>query len=693
MYPRHIMLSLCIAAAINLYGQEPTDSTDIFYGHIGEATVTGVTGRTQQKQSPVPIQVVGVKELRQVSTANIVDAIANQPGVSQLTTGGGISKPVIRGLGSNRIVCIADGIRQEGQQWGDEHGLELDGAGVSQVEIIKGPASLMYGSDAMAGVVIFQPGRLLPDGEMKGSAEAEYQTNNGLWRYSLGHSGNKNGFVWDAHWSQQAAHAYKNKRDGYVPGTQHRSHAARAMIGLDKFWGHSLLTFSLYSLTPSIPEGERDEMTGALEQPEGWSKKTYGMSLPFQRVNHYKVVSDNAFNLGAGTLAAVLGYQHNRRREYEEDRKQYGLGLWQHTFTFDLRYTLPFGDGWKVSGGMASMVQHSANKGEEYLIPDYTVRDVGFFVTASRAIEKFDFSGGVRFDRRWTESDALEEDGVLRFQKLDRKFSGVTGSLGVVWHPYPGLNLRLNAARGFRAPSLPELASNGVHEGTLRYETGNADLDAEHSWQGDFGADYSNKYLSAQVSFFANRISNYIFTQRTGEVKDDNPEYRYTSGTARLMGFEAALDVHPIHSLHLQNTFSYINAVQLHQPKESKYLPHTPPAHWRSEVKWEITHRRPAANFGITNAYVSGSVDVYFRQNHVLLADNTETPTPSYTLVNLNAGTDIIVHDRKAAEIHLGVENIFDRAYQPHLSRLKYADGPGLCNMGRNFTIKMIIPF
>lgn len=695
MQARNFLLPLCFAATIGVSAQVATDTTDIFFGHVdlGEATVTGVTGRTRLKNSSVPVQVINTNELRHTASTNIVDAIAHQPGVSQISTGNGISKPIIRGLGFNRIVCIADGVRQEGQQWGDEHGLELDGGGINSVEIIKGPASLMYGSDAMAGVVIFHANRILPENTMGGYAEAEFQTNSGLWRYSLGHSGNKRGFVWDARWSQQAAHAYKNKRDGYVPGTAHRSHAARALLGLDKTWGHSLLTLSLYELTPSIAEGERDEISGTLEAPQNWHKKSYGHTLPFQRVRHFKAVSDNSFNIGNSTLSAIIGYQQNRRREYEEHADEYELGLLQHTVTFDLRYLMPLTNGWKLAGGFASMLQHSANKGEEYLIPDYHLHDIGLFLTASRSLGAIDFNGGLRYDRRWIDSKGFMEDEELRFEPFKRHFNGLTGSIGAVWHVRHGLNLRLNLARGFRAPTLPELAANGMHEGAVRYEVGNNKLHAEHSLQADFGADYTDRLLSAQIAFFANRIDNYIYTQRTGGEANGHPIYRYAAGDARLIGFEAGLDIHPIHSLHFQNTFSYVNAVQLHQTADTKYLPLTPAPHWRSELKWEITHNQSKNGLALTNTYACLTLDSYLRQTHYLRIDGTETPTPSYTLLSLSLGADLLMRGRKTAELFLSINNLFDRAYQPHLSRLKYTDEPGICHPGRNVTLKIIVPF
>jgi len=132
---------------------------------INEIAVTGQASATQAVKTPTPISVITRNELQQQGATNIIDAISSQPGISQITTGSGISKPVIRGLGYNRIVVMNDGIRQEGQQWGDEHGIEIDESEVDRVEILKGPASLMYGSDAMAGVINFLSAPILPEGK------------------------------------------------------------------------------------------------------------------------------------------------------------------------------------------------------------------------------------------------------------------------------------------------------------------------------------------------------------------------------------------------------------------------------------------------------------------------------------------------------------------------------------------------
>ena len=719
MKSKYIILPLlCVSMAMaaqnhNNKHQHAEDSTDVFYRHLqlNELTVTGVTGDTKLKHVTAPVSIVSPQVLRATASTNVIDAISRQPGVSQLTTGGSISKPIIRGLGYNRVVVMSDGVRQEGQQWGDEHGVEVDGNSVNSVEILKGPASLMYGSDAMAGVVILHQQPTLAEGEMKANVTSEYQTNNGLFAYHLQMAGNQKGFVWDASFSDKMAHAYKNKYDGYVPGSQFRERAGRLMLGVNKGWGHSRLTWTAYHLTPSIIEGERDAQTGELEHEDGWTGHQYSKSLPFQQVKHYKLVWDNSLNLSSGYLKALIGYQQNRRQEFEESMDDYELYFKLHTLTYDLRYVTNEFDGWKLSTGIGGMYQKSGNEGEEYLIPDYRLFDFGLYATATKQLgDRWTLNGGVRYDHRHLHGYELMEDDELRFTDFSRHFNGLTGSIGAVLNVSDNLNLKMNIARGFRTPNMSELASNGVHEGSVRYELGNQQLKSEYSLQADLGLDFTSRYVSAQLALFANRINNYIFTHRVAEEKEEGYlTYAYTQGDARLLGFEAGVDFHPIHSVHFSNAFSYVDAQQMHAAPGTKYLPFTPAPKWSSELKWELSHHShptiahhhttdAAHRSLLNNLYVAAGLDCFLKQSHIYGADDTETETPGYALLSLSAGTDLQLHGKKVAEFYFTADNLLDKAYQNHLSRLKYADENavtgrrGVYNMGRNITFKVVIP-
>lgn len=659
------LLSVCMAATAQ---ENHPDSTDVFYKHLelGEIVVTGLAGDSKMKEMPAPVSVIRPADLTARAGGNIINAIAAEPGLNEITTGGGISKPVIRGMGYNRVVVVNDGIRQEGQQWGDEHGIEIDGASVHSVEILKGPASLMYGSDALAGILIFHPEPVRGPGEFGGSLSSEYQTNNGLIGYSLAADGNIKGWMVGGRFSDKYAHAYRNARNGQVANSGYRERAASCMLGRNGTWGYSRLRFSYFHLTPGMIEGEGDNYG-------------YMPSLPFQHVRHFKVVSDNTLHLGPGNLKLILGWQQNRRQECEESAHEPDLDFRLNTWNYDVRYQATFGNGWKTAFGLAGMGQKSDNLGEEYLIPAYGLFDAGIFATATKLLGEWTLSGGLRADIRWLHSKALPG----RFQDFSRRFPGISASLGAVRPLGKHFIVRANVARGFRAPNLAELGSNGEHEGTFRYEVGNKDLMPEYSLQGDLGLDYTSKYVSVQSAVFISRIDNYIFAARNGGVSDEGlPVFAFRSGLAHLAGGEIGMDIHPVHQLHLSSALSCVYA----REKGGDDLPLIPAPRLFSEVKWEITHDGQLFN----NAFVSLNLDWNMAQNHFYAAGGTETATPSYLLLGASAGTDVVIKGKTRMSLYIIGSNLTDQVYMPHLSRLKYI---GIANMGRNVTFKLVAPF
>lgn len=654
--------------------------------HLDEVVVTGVTGKAHIREIAAPVSVVTNMMMRTHQSTNIIDAICRQPGVSQVTTGSGISKPVIRGLGYNRVLVVNDGIRQEGQQWGDEHGIEVDGQDVHSVEILKGPASLMYGSDAMAGVVILHDAPMMSQGEMHAEAGTEYQTNNGLALYTLNFRGNQQGWVWNGRWSQKWVHDYKAPQDGRVSNSRFKERALNVMFGTNRNWGHSHLKLSYYHLTPGMTEVEDDYEEGS---------RTYSIAAPFQQIKHYKAVLDNNFYIGDNYLKALLGYQQNRRQEYE-DADECELDFQLHTINYDLRYVMPDLGGWKTNLGMGGMYQQSKNLGEEFLIPAYNLFDIGAFATASKSFHNnLHLSGGIRYDHRQLHSLSLEDEGVERFKDFRRSLGAFSGSLGIIYNANERMDLKANISHGFRAPNMSELGSNGKHEGTFRYELGNTQLNAEHSWQFDLGIDYASNPFSVSLALFANRISNFIFLQRTNQEIAEVPVFQFTSGDARLLGGELKVVVHPIHHLHFENCLSYVDAHQLHTDADNRHLPFTPAPRWLSTLHYDI----PLRSDNLKGLYIEAEADINLRQNHIMKANQTETSTPGYTLVNVSLGTDIHMRKgQKLCSLNLNVTNLFNRAYQSHLNRLKYADTftltgrRGINNIGRNIGIKLLFP-
>jgi iron complex outermembrane receptor protein len=689
---------------------------------LNDVVVTGVSKATEVKESPVAITLVNEKELQATTSTNIVDAISKLPGISSINTGAAVSKPVIRGLGYNRVITLNDGFRQEGQQWGDEHGVEIDEAGIARVEILRGPGSLMYGSDAIAGVVNFLPHEPVTEGNVQLNAMLNYQSNNNLLSSSLYNAGNINGFNWHIRGSNKVAGDYQNRYDGKVWNSGFKEWNLSGGLGISKSWGYSNISFSTFNQQIGFNEGARDssgfflhdlklnDSTFASQPVTKNNLSGYEIAVPYQRINHHRVSIQNKIFIGRGSLTVNAGWQMNERREFGDvlQPNRAGLHFAMHTVTLDVQYHLPEMKEWNTTFGVSGMYQNSLNKGTEFLIPAYHLFDYGIFGITQKRFGKILFEAGLRFDQRFFKSESLVQDSLQRFTGLGKSFYNFSGSIGFSYHANESWTIKFNAAKGFRAPVAAELASNGQHDGTFRYEYGNANLKPESSFQFDAGVAYNSEHINFNVDVFENNILNFIYTQKLSAITggdslqtgyDGNliPAYQFKQNNALLTGAEITMDIHPHPAdwLHFENSFGYVYAVQLKQSDSSKYLPFTPPAHYRGELRFDI----PKTGKIIRNVFAGVHFDYFFHQNHVLSQNNTETPTPDYSLLGLSAGLDVFTKKKmKIFTLVFAGENLLNTAYQSHLSRLKYlplnpATGRvGIWNIGRNFSVKLIFP-
>ncbi|HNP24322.1 MAG: TonB-dependent receptor [Chitinophagaceae bacterium] len=683
-------------------------------------TVTGVSFATRTRQNPQTVNVVKNSDLLNTSSSNIIDALSKTvPGLTVLSTGPAISKPFIRGLGYNRVVTVNDGVRQEGQQWGDEHGIEVDDYSAQRVEVLKGPASLMYGSDAIAGVINIQSQLPAPEGTIRSAIASEYQTNSGLRGIYGSTGGTKNGFSWNAYADYKAAHDYHNKYDGFVFNSKFYNKNYGAMLGYRGNWGSSRILVTSFDQHIGMVEGDRDEITGqfikelpggeyAIATSEDFKRTT--PEVPFQHISHFKVTSDNVLNIGKNHLDFTLAIQRNRRREFgnvadiETPNAFFDLA----TLNYAIRYHLPSNKKWKAAFGLNGMYQSNENKAIEAIIPDYHLFDAGVFFFSQYIKDKFSASGGVRIDNRHAVGLPMTIDGENKFNSFEKSFTNISGSVGLSYQLSKEVTFKANVARGFRAPNFAELASNGAHEGTNRYEVGNNDLKSEVSTQADAGIEVAAEHVSLYASVFYNYVYDFIFYERvSGNSGGDSiiidPEsgkvlnvYRFDQKNAILYGAELHIDLHPhpLDWLHFENTFSYTRGKFRQSVDGSDNLPLIPAAKFVSELKGNFLIRGKV----LKNLYASITGDYTFSQNNAFTGYNTETNTSNYFLLNAGVGADVVSKGKTIFGLHFSATNIGDVTYQNHLSRLKYtpenlATGRyGVFDMGRNFSIKVNIP-
>lgn len=711
-------------------------------GELNEVVVTGESRATEISRSPIPIVVINKDYLLTNSATNAIDALTKIPGVTAVTTGPNVSKPYIRGLGFNRVLTLYDGMRQEGQQWGDEHGIEVDQYGVERAEIIKGPASLSYGSDALAGVVNLIPTRPAPEGALQGDVTLDYGTNNNQIGGSAMIKGTKKGIDWIARVSHKQAMDYANKYDGRVFNTAFNETDASASLGIHRDWGYSHVNFSLYDDVQEIPDGSRDSATrqftrqidedGNSEIVSQHDLRTFSIERLHQRVQHYRVNADNHIHLGhkGGTLDIDAGYQRSVRREYSHPilYNTPGLYLQLNSINYDIKYHMPEIRHWNLTIGVNGMYQqNNVTAGTEFVIPSYSQIDFGPFAVVRKSLGKFDIEGGIRYDVRIFRNQQLctAADPVTGFDmpvygaatagankvfsNYHTTFQGVTGSIGATYNVNKQLALKLNFARGYRAPNISEISANGVHPGTNIYQIGNADFKPEFSLQPDFGVSYTSRYIAFTADVFYNYIQNYIYNQKLQGVHGGdsilvagNQTFQYRSARAQLYGGEIGVDIHPIHSLHIDNVFSLTYGDFLgekgHAVADSeRYLPLIAPIHGSSEVRYDFNIKRAQ----IVNAFVKVGVTYYARQGRIYSAFGTETATPGYALLSAGVGAGFANKKGKTImSLYVLGSNLLNTAYQDHLSRLKYFEPypgnytgrNGIYNMGANVNIKVIFP-
>ncbi len=679
--------------------------------------VTGVSRSTQLKTIPVSISVMRKQDMLQQTSTNLIEALTNKAGVSSIGTGPAISKPVIRGLGYNRVLTINDGVRQEGNQWGDEHGIEIDELSVNKVEILRGPGSIIYGSDALAGVINIITNVPVQQGTMKLNVLGNYQSNNNLNAWNMNWAGNIKGVNWNLYGTTKSAADYQNKYDGKVFNSKFNEKNFGGYLGYNGGWGFSHLLFSRFNQQVGIVEGDRDAdgdfiklLPGGGEQKA--TKEDFRSTtpvVPYQRIIHTKVSTDNSINLGKNRLAFNVGLQRNQRQEFgnPDDSKEIGNYFDTRTLTYTAQFHLAEIKGWKMSLGGNGMAQDHKNPGLESLIPEYKIFDIGGFFYTQKSFKKINLSAGIRYDNRNLDSRQLLDGGNELVPAFKKTFANFSGAAGITAALTNNLSVKLNVARGFRAPSIPELASNGTHEGTNRYEYGSRDLKSETSLQFDGGFEFNTEHFSLITAAYFNSYDNFIFYRKLEAAAggdsvinvggDDITAFKFDQRRATISGAEVTLDFHPhpLDWLHIENTFSFVSGRFKDKIEFTNNIPFMPAPRLLTEIRADFNK----VENNIRNFYFKVQFDNNFTQERVFQVYNTETPTRGYTLMNLGIGADFVTAKNKPLfSLYLTGNNITDVAYQNHLSRLKYAaenqatGRQGVFGMGRNFSVKVNIP-
>ena len=620
-----------------------------------------------QSENVMKVERESVNQLKSKGAVTLAEGLSSMAGVESITTGTGIGKPVIRGLSSSRVLVYTQGVRFENQQFGDEHGLGINDAGIESVEIIKGPASLLYGSDALGGVLYLNPEKFANANESHADINGNYSSNTKGYTTNLGYktSGEQFKFLFRG---SQSEHSDYETEDYRVTNTRFKEQDFKSGVG---FQNNTIKTELRYNANRSklgIPESVAEQSTARTPL------------LPYQDITNHVLSSKSTVFFNNSSLDVNIGLLYNDRKEFEEEHHHHddghdhdhddenkmhldpALHMKLKTLNFDVKYSLPIMGKFETIVGTQGMLQSNSNYGEESLIPNATTKDIGVLATSHIHFEKADIQLGARFDTRKIEV----ENGI------SRSFNSFNGAAGIKTDIAEKVTARLNFATGFRAPNLAELTSDGGHQGTNRYEIGDANLKNEQNFQTDLSIEYANEHFELFANGFYNLVNNYIYLSPNGNEVDGTPVFEYVQNDAKLYGGEIGfhLHPHPIHWLHLESSFETV----IGQQKDDTYLPLIPANSWTNTLRAEFSNKI------VDKGYIFVTLKSTFDQDHVSLF---ETETQGYDLLSAGIGGTVKLL-KKDLSIALSATNLTNETYVSHLSRLK---PDGIYNMGRNINL------
>ncbi len=680
-----IQISAIGYKTINItYGDlNPENSIKMYAAHMEKDEVI-VSAPAAKLNGETVMNIIGVRLISGVNSEamSLPDKLATIPGVSSTSTGIGIGKPTVRGLSGNRVAVFSQGVRLENQQWGEEHGLGLDANGYEQVEVIKGPASLLYGSDAIGGVLYFVDSRYAKRNTIETGLNSQFFSNTLGLRNAAHFKLSKGKFHWNLFGSHSNHQDYSDGNGEHVENSRFNTSDIKSTFGLitEKWSGALRYNFLMenYGLSENH-DHEEEEETGPRILHE-----------PFQVLKTHIASFENAFFLPKSVLKLTLGYIHNHRQEFEEheedtaaieEEEHAALDMLLNTVSYNGKWIKKFDrTKWELIAGSQGMYQWNKNQGEELLIPDASTVDFGVFAVTNLSYTKHSlWQLGVRYDLRSIRSNQVDNPGDEHFKPaLNRTFSSFNFSTGLNHQFLPELRTRISLASGFRAPNTFELLSNGEHHGAFRYEIGNTNLKSENAYQVDISLDYTGEYFEVFINPFFSYIRNFIYLNPADSLIDDLPVFSYDQQNAMLFGGEAGLHIHPhpIDWLHLRWNYSNVYG----QLTSGENLPLIPAQKLTTNLR---------SNFQLKR--VVKSISAFVQHDYNFFQNNTaafESGTPDYHL--LSAGFEVeFAIKRQVIIIGLNGSNLLNTAYYDHLSRYKKSEQK---NIGRNFTVSLRIP-
>ncbi len=652
--------------------------------------------RNKALEIPQSLTVLDQPTLLATRGQTLGEMLKNVPGVTVLQTGPSISKPVIRGLHSDRILIVNTGVTQEGQQWGGEQAPEIDPFAPERIEILRGAAGVEYGSNAIGGVIRLEPRELRRTPGIGGKLSGNLFSNNRQGAASLLLEGGY-GPIPGLGWRLQGS--FRKAGDSQTPDFIIRNSAFEERdwsggIGYNKEYFGIDLNYSYFDTELGI---YRDSHISSLTDLENTIARgrplidadfTYSIGPPRQEVTHQLLSIHSHYELPqAGSFEIQYGWQRNHRREFDAHRPfssepptRPGFDMVLTTYSLDASFkhnpiSNIFG---KI--GLSGTRQGNARRSTGFLIPNFRAYSFGGYWIENWSKGALTVNAGTRFDYRWLK---VFPESTKNIVERVHEYTNVSGVGGLVYQLSDAWSIGTNIGTAWRPPNVNELYSDGVHHGTAQYEKGNPDFVTEKSLNVDATVHYHGANGELQFSVYNNFIDDYIylFPEAGGilTVRGAFPAFSYRQTDAVLRGIDGKFEYRLTSFYKIGASATIVRGDNRQTDEPLIFMP---------ADRFRLMNEFPMPSLGLfENARLEISANFVRRQDRFPEGDFTEPP-PGYTLFNIDYNSQIKIGSVPLT-MSLSIANLFDTAYRDYLSRFRYfIDDPG-----RNVVLRLQVPF
>ncbi len=632
-------------------------------------------------------------ELDRNKGENLGEMLKSLSGVSSLNTGATISKPVVQGLHSDRVLMFNNGVRQEGQQWGLDHAPEIDPFIADRITVVKGAASIKYGVGAIGGVILVEPRALRDTLGIGGEVNMVGFSNGRTGVVSSMIEGKNQRFSWRVQGTAKKGGNLQTPQY-FLNNTGVEELNGSAMLGFkwktavfEAFYSHF---YTKIGILKDSHIGNLTDLKTAIERgrPIGDGAFNYDIARPAQRVNHDIVKLKTTFPTGeSGNLSITTFFQQNLREEFDAHRP--GGKIPVGFATPEIAFQLPSAGlraDWEHrpihnfhGGGGAEGLFQSNNTYSGALIPDYTQSTIGAYWTERwrRYPSPFELEAGIRYDKRHLQVDST------RFGERNKQFdfANISASAGAIYHLSSKGKVTFNVGTAWRSPNVNELFSNGVHHGTASFERGDPNLVPERALNTSISVHYDHEIFEIEATAFQNAINNFIYLKPEINpvltIRGAFPAFSYNQTDAILRGGDFTASLHFV-----KNTVLRVKGTTLfaHDKTANDWLPLMP----ADKIETSIGIENQSFRY-LEKAYALLSLGLVKRQNRIPLSiDDLQSPPSGYGLVGLTMGGNLKICNQ-IIETTLKIDNLLNQSYRDYLDRMRYfANAPG-----RNISLKL----